>query len=319
MVRQIGEPLSWEVHPSPPGERGAACFGVESEVMARLLMFTAAMAFGLPALTGQTGPASRFVDSKVCATCHRDIAAKYARTGMGRSFFKPTAANTVEDYAKTPYYHALSDSHYSMAIRDGQYFQRRWQIGLDGKEINVEELKIDYVIGSGNHGRFYLHRTEQGLLLQLPLAWYPQKGGEWSMVPGSDVARPKTRIFIDYKCMACHNAYPTVPSGSDKPGSDPVYVGELPEGIDCQRCHGPGSEHVRTAGRASLLNPAKLSPEKRVEVCLQCHLETTLGIIPAKIQRFNRGPFSYIAGQPLGDFAIFFDYAPGERKTGLKG
>jgi hypothetical protein len=175
---------------------------IESSFM-RLLNCVVAISLSLPTLTAQTAPANRFMDSKVCATCHRDIAAKYARTGMGRSFYKPAAANTIEDYAGNPqYYHALSDSHYSMTIRNGQYFQRRWQLGLDGKEINVEELKIDYVIGSGNRGRFYLHRTEQGLLLELPLGWYPQKGGEWGMVAGSDLPQPRTRTFISYKCIA---------------------------------------------------------------------------------------------------------------------
>src|ERR1017187_9351662 len=115
----------------------------------------------------QTGPVNRYVDPKVCASCHRDIALKYARTGMGRSFVKPAPSNTIENYSKAPdYYHALSDSHYRMSIRNGEYFQRRWQIGLDGKEINVEEVKVDYVIGSGNHGRFYLHRTEQNMLIE---------------------------------------------------------------------------------------------------------------------------------------------------------
>jgi predicted CXXCH cytochrome family protein len=48
-----------------------------------------------------------------------------------------------------------------------------------------------------------------------------------------------------------------------------------------------------------------------MEACMQCHLETTGARIPATLQRFDRGPFSYIPGQPLVDFAIFFDYAPG--------
>jgi hypothetical protein len=115
------------------------------------------MLLGLPALAA---PENGYVDSKICATCHREIAANYATTGMARSFFKPAAATAIENFRKSPeYYHALSDSHYSMTIRDGQYFQRRWQLDGGGKEINVEELKIDYVMGSGNHARSYLHRT----------------------------------------------------------------------------------------------------------------------------------------------------------------
>jgi predicted CXXCH cytochrome family protein len=260
---------------------------------------------------------NEYVDSKVCATCHREIAANYTRTGMGRSFFKPATTNTIEDYAKSPeYYHGSSDSHYAMTIRNGQYFQRRWQLDPLGKEINIEESRIDYVMGSGNHARSYLHRTERGMLIELPLGWYPDKGGEWGMVPGSDTEYPRTRRFVSYKCMFCHNGYPNIPAANQESGSEPVFIGELPEGIDCQRCHGPGGEHVRTAGRAGIVNPARLSFDRRLEVCMQCHLETTSGRIPALLQRFDRGSFSYIPGQPLVDFVISFDHAPG---TGHEG
>ena len=231
---------------------------------------------------------------------------------MGRSFFIPASSNTIEDYAGTPeYYHALSDSHYAMTIRNGAYFQRRWQVGPGGKPINVEELRIDYVMGSGNHARSYLHRTEQGMLIELPLGWYPDRGGEWAMVPGSDTEHPQTRRFVSYKCMFCHNGYPDIPAANRAPGGDPVFLGELAMGIDCQRCHGPGAEHVRTSGRAAIVNPAKLAPERRMEVCMQCHLETTSGRIPAVLQRFERPAFSYIPGQSLADFALHFDHAPG--------
>jgi predicted CXXCH cytochrome family protein len=289
--------------------------------MVDLPPFTILFFLGLPALAAQIGPGTRpgngYVDSKLCATCHREIAANYARTGMGRSFFAPGTGNTIEDYAKTPeYYHALSDSHYSMTVRNGQYFQRRWQLDAGRNEINAEEVKIDYVMGSGNHARSYLHRTERGMLIELPLGWYPDKGGGWGMVPGSDTQHPQTRRFVSYKCMFCHDGYPNIPAANQAPGSEPVFLGELPEGIDCQRCHGPGGEHVRTAGRVSMVNPAKLSPERRMEVCMQCHLETTSGRIPAALQRFDRGTFSYMPGQPLIDFAIAFDHAPG---TGHEG
>ena len=38
-------------------------------------------------LAAQPNPENGYVDSKVCAQCHREIAADYARTGMARSFF----------------------------------------------------------------------------------------------------------------------------------------------------------------------------------------------------------------------------------------
>ena len=269
----------------------------------------------------QAAPAE-YVDARVCSSCHRKIADDYRQTGMGRSFFRPAPSNTIEDYSKrSEFYHPLSDTHYSMIRRDGAFYQRRWQIGFAGKEANVEELKVDYVLGSGNHARSYLHRTDAGTLIELPLGWYPDKaGGSWAMSPGSDSGHPRTRRFISYKCIFCHNGIPRIPAVHDAPGSDPVFLGDLPEGIDCQRCHGPGGNHVRTAAtpgakvqeiRGSIVNPARLSSKLRMEVCLQCHLETTSGRIPAEIKRFTRGPFSYLPGEPLEDFTLFFDHAPG--------
>ena len=50
-----------------------------------------------------------------------------------------------------------------------------------------------------------------------------------------------------------------------------------------------------------------------MEVCMQCHLETTSLQLPHSIVRYGRPPFSYRPGEPLGSFTIFFDHAPGNR------
>ncbi len=105
-------------------------------------------------------------------------------------------------------------------------------------------------------------------------------------------------------------------------GSEPLYTGALPEGIDCQRCHGPGANHIRaaqTAGsgvetvRKAIVNPARLSPARQMDVCMQCHLQTTSQPLPHSIVRYGRSPFSYRPGEPLGDFEIFFDRAPANK------
>jgi len=266
-------------------------------------------------------PVKEYVDSRRCALCHSQIYETYRQTGMGKSLFKPTPQNTIEDYKEnTEFYHSLSDTHYSMIFRDRAYYQRRWQIGFDGTETNVEEMKIDYVLGAGDHARSYLHRTPRGTLIELPLGWYSERGGYWGMSPGFDSRHPQTRRVVSYECVFCHDGYPKVPSGSDVPGADPVFTGDLPEGIDCQRCHGPGGQHIRatqTSGaklsdiRGRIVNPARLSSKIQMELCMQCHLEPTSGRIPALIRRFDRGPFSYIPGQPLEDFILYFDHSPG--------
>src|SRR5262249_6954320 len=68
--------------------------------------------------------------------------------------------------------------------------------------------------------------------------------------------------------------------------------------------------------RAAIFNPGRVKPASldsagSMEVCMQCHLETTSTPLPNVIRRFDRGPFSYRAGEPLSSFEMFFDHAPG--------
>src|ERR1700736_4469334 len=120
--------------------------------------------------------------------------------------------------------------------------------------------------------------------------------------------------------MFCHNAYPHIPAGHERPFAEPVYEGPLPEGIDCQRCHGSGNRHMQLAGtagarreevRSAIVNPARLNAERQMEGCMVCHLETTSFPLPNAIQRFERGAFSYQPGEPLAGFILNFDHAPG--------
>jgi predicted CXXCH cytochrome family protein len=97
-----------------------------------------------------------------------------------------------------------------------------------------------------------------------------------------------------------------------------VFTGVLPEGIDCQRCHGPGQAHIDAiqaedveAGRQTIVNPGRFDRERQLEACMQCHLESTSGPLPFRIRRYERRPFSYLPGQPLGDYFIHFDHAAG--------
>jgi predicted CXXCH cytochrome family protein len=255
-----------------------------------------------------------------CATCHSKIAQSFRDTGMARSFYRPAPSNTVEDYTnRNTYYHQPSGMYFSMVQREGRCFQRQYQIGFDGKQTNLVEKQIDFVLGSGDHARTYLHRTAEGTLQQLPLGWYAENGGYWAMNPGYD--RPDHQGFrrnVTYDCMFCHNAYPEIPLGNDAPRSTPVYS-RVPEGIDCQRCHGNGDRHAALAAgatasgaeiRAAIVNPSRLPIERQMDVCLQCHLETTSSPLPALIVRYERRPFSYRPGEPLSDFTLHFDQQP---------
>jgi hypothetical protein len=72
--------------------------------------------------------------SAVCASCHPGEVSAYARTGMGRSFAVPSSGNTRATGGA--FYHQASDTYFATIERGGEYFQRQYQIGFDGKETN---------------------------------------------------------------------------------------------------------------------------------------------------------------------------------------
>src|SRR5690349_15330547 len=88
----------------------------------------------------------RYVDPAACAGCHAEIARTYRLTGMGRSFYRLTPANTVE--RPGVFRHDASERVYTMSLREGQLYQRRHQIGFEDRETNVVEKRAGYVIGS---------------------------------------------------------------------------------------------------------------------------------------------------------------------------
>jgi predicted CXXCH cytochrome family protein len=268
---------------------------------------------------------SDYVDPALCATCHEEIAATYRKTGMGRSFYRPTANNTVEDYARNHVIdHKPSGFIYTMIERDGAYFQRRHTLDFEGTPTNVIEQKVDYVIGSGNHARTYLHRTSQGKLVELPVSWYTERSGSWAMSPGYDSKdQDDIRRAITPECLFCHNGYPRLDQTSDSnPAQTNIFPSVMPEGIDCQRCHGPGRAHVTAARgshpdpalvRSSIVNPQNLTRKSQLELCMQCHLETSSRHMPNEIRAYDRELLSYRPGQPLGDYKIYFDRARDEK------
>jgi tetratricopeptide (TPR) repeat protein len=268
---------------------------------------------------------SQYADRASCVGCHADEAAGYAHTGMARAFYKPQQSNTVDSPAsERQFFHAVSGTWFSMTAHDGGFFQRRWQIGFDGTPTNVEELSIDSVMGSGNHVRSYLHREQDGTLIELPLAWYSEGSGHWGMNPGFDNAHPMTRRTIAYECMFCHNGYPQVPATAHRDLIAAPTYNSLPEGIDCQRCHGAAAAHVKAAQtpgtslqriRALVLNPERLSNDRQMEVCEQCHLETTSHLLPDRIRHYDQEPFGYDPNHPLADFNAYFVRDPAKGRT----
>jgi predicted CXXCH cytochrome family protein len=258
-----------------------------------------------------------YVDPRVCAGCHQQIAQSFATTGMGRSFGVADPAAQLPAFNGASVDHRPSGMRYTMVEHDGKLFERRSQTGFRGEETNVIEEQVDYVIGSGNHARTFLHRDAQGRLIELPVSWYSESSGYWAMSPGFDRRDQEDfRRAIPAECMFCHDAYPRPLNGFNPSNLDPpAFPKNLPQGIDCQRCHGPGAAHVRAATSGAsideiqhaIVNPARLSRDRQLEVCMQCHLETSSSHMPNEIRLFDQTVFSYRPGQPLGEYKLYFD------------
>src|SRR5690606_16008162 len=81
-----------------------------------------------------------------------------------------------------------------------------------------------------------------------------------------------------------------------------AYV-HLADGIDCERCHGPGQLHVEArladpepadSIDLTIVNPAHLPLDLRLDVCQQCHTNGTVSVL-----REGRGAFGFRPSQPL--------------------
>lgn len=272
--------------------------------------------------------AALFVNDAQCTSCHQTIVHTYHDVGMSKSFYRPRPDDVIEDFSKLPFKHTKS----------GDVMELRWRAGrLIFRRVNgqsVFEQPVDWILGSGHHARTYLYQTPNGELYQLPLAWYTQTK-EWGMAPGYD-RRDHDGVLrrARHECLFCHNAYPgdglqmtgdraSHPSPVTRsllPGywSNQTVPATLPEGIGCQRCHGPGSEHVALASagadnaqlRAAIVNPARLDAQRRNDVCYECHMQPSVAI--PGLRRFGRDIYSYRPGQPLRDYLARVDIVDGE-------
>ena len=83
--------------------------------------------------------------------------------------------------------------------------------------------------------------------------------------------------------------------------------------VGCERCHGPGSEHVARPAATNIVNPARLPTCAAVDVCVQCHSE---GHPHALIGgREFHWPVGFRVGLRLADFWKLDEHTPGTQDT----
>jgi tetratricopeptide (TPR) repeat protein len=149
--------------------------------------------------------------------------------------------------------------------------------------------RVGLVYGSGGKRDEMYFAWQDDKLYHLPVAWL-QPFDCWGNAVNSIHGRETPP-----SCLECHNTWVAhVPGTANQYRRDDAILG-----ITCERCHGLGREHVehhrahpKDEAPHAILHPGKLSRERLMDVCGQCHGNT----------RALGRPFSYRPGEPLGDF-----------------
>jgi len=228
----------------------------------------------------------QYVGKESCRACHQSIYESFIETGMGQSFGRASKSRSSANFhqVKPIYDTALNFYYLPKWIGDSMYVL---EYRLQGKDTVYQRLeRVDYIIGSGQHTNSHLTSTN-GFIYQLPLTWYAQQK-RWDLPPGFENGRNvRFSRAIEFECMSCHNAMPEI-----APGSANKFT-KIPDGIDCERCHGPGEVHVwdKLQGNIidtskfidyTIVNPRKLPWERQIDICQRCHLQGNAVLQPGK-------------------------------------
>lgn len=220
---------------------------------------------------------AEYVGMDQCRSCHNEIYETFIQTGMGQSFDHATEEKSVAHFgSESIIYDKYSNFYYQSYFRDSVMYIREFR--LDGKDTTYSRTeKVEYIVGSGQHTNSHMYSVN-GFFFQMPMTYYAQKE-HWDLPPGfEDGYNSRFSRKIGLECMSCHNSLPDFVKGSEN------KYESVPNGIGCERCHGPGSIHVtdKLANNKvdtskyidyTIVNPGKLSPELQFDVCQRCHLQ----------------------------------------------
>jgi predicted CXXCH cytochrome family protein len=81
--------------------------------------------------------------------------------------------------------------------------------------------------------------------------------------------------------------------------------------VGCEKCHGPGSEHMKQPDGATIVNPARLDYVQANDTCIQCHSQGRPLTNPIAGQYYD-WPVGYDVGENLSDFWELEEHKLGE-------
>ncbi|MEQ9103117.1 MAG: tetratricopeptide repeat protein [Rhodothermales bacterium] len=244
-----------------------------------------------------------YVGDVACFQCHESQYNGFKEHGMANSFFPLSNDTAVERFDDTVIVDRSSGYEYRTFKTAEGYFMEEVLRSPSGSVQNRLVREMEYVVGSGTVARTYL-TEENGWFYELPITWYTN-AETWDFSPGYESNNSRFDRKIADRCMACHNSVP-----ESIPQTDGAYA-SVPFGIGCEKCHGPGQLHVdeRLASPEpedgpdyTIVNPAHLSLDRQLDVCQQCHLNSTVSLL-----RTDRTAYDFRPSQDLADWVSFFD------------
>jgi hypothetical protein len=231
-----------------------------------------------------------YVGDEACGSCHREKVENFHQTAHYLTSRLPDRNSILGKF--TPDANTRRTSNPELFFRMDEKKDGFFQTAVQGLSPYTTQRteRFGLVIGSGGKGQTYLFwKGDQ--LFQLPVSYWTELG--WVNSPGyRDGVANFDRPIIP-RCLECHATYfESVPPPHNRYAKAGFVVG-----ITCEKCHGPGREHVRREGSklagssdSAILNPARFSRDKQMDLCAWCHAGPGVALAPA---------FSYLPGDPL--------------------
>jgi predicted CXXCH cytochrome family protein len=219
---------------------------------------------------------AHYVGSKSCAHCHQDIYDRWKKTRM---------ANVVRDPHEHP--DAIAPD-----------------LSKPNPLVTFTKDDIAFVYGSRWKQRYFKQVGDD--YFPLPAQWdfthrswapyFVKNGTDWwaPLYPPDNAQRPTGPL-----CDGCHSV-----------GYDITTRKVAEWNVGCERCHGPGSEHIAHPTRTNTINPARLDYVHANDVCIQCHSQGQPLTNPIS-GRYYDWPVGYQVGKNLGDFWKLEDHKLG--------
>ena len=220
-----------------------------------------------PAITEPLHPNPGFLGAEACRDCHRDKYESFKETAHHRT----TRIASPDEVAGS-----FEEGSNRMNTGDPNVFFTMKQRGDDLYQ-SVQffdwgfEVPFHIIIGSSKMAESYLY-WHGDQLFQMNCT-HLTDGDDWINSPGfidgdAIYARP-----IRSGCLDCHVTYVDYRKSANHYTPESMILG-----ISCERCHGPGKEHVdyhiahpEAKKSEHMQVPSKLSRQAQMDVCGQCH------------------------------------------------